>query len=72
MKIKGKNLDNWLCFYLCERGVLAEVAGYKCYVCTDIDLTEQALSNLDRDVYKIFVIGIWRFHPSFSTAVWNI
>ena len=40
--------------------------------CTDIDLTEQALSSLDRDVYKIFVIRIWRIHPSFSTAVWNI
>ena len=40
--------------------------------CTYIDWTEQALSSLDRDVYKIFIIGIWRIYPSFSTAVWNI
>ena len=72
MKIKGKNLDNWLRFYLSERRVLVEVAGCKCYFCTDIDLTEYALSSLYRDVYKIFVIGIWRIHPSFSIAVWNI
>ena len=58
MKMGGKNLDNWLCFYLSERRVLAEVAGYKYYFCTDIDLTEHALSSLDRDVYKIVVIGI--------------
>ena len=31
--------------------------------CTEIDLTEQALSSLDRDVFKIFIIGIWRIHP---------
>ena len=36
--------------------------------CTDIDLTEQALSSLDKDVYKIFISRIWRTHPSFSTA----
>ena len=34
--------------------------------CTDIDLTEQALSSLDRDVYEIFIFGIWRIHPSFQ------
>ena len=28
--------------------------------CTDIDLTEQALSSLDRDVYKIFIIGAFQ------------
>ena len=39
--------------------------------CNDIDLTEQALSSLDIDVFKIFIIGIWRIHPSFSTAVWS-
>ena len=39
--------------------------------CTDIGLTEQALSSLDGDVYKIFIIGIWRIHPTFSTAVWH-
>ena len=72
MKIKGKSLDNWLCFYLSERRVFAEAAGCKCYFCTDIDVTEQALSSLDKHVYKAFVIGIWRIHPSFSTAVWNI
>ena len=32
--------------------------------CNEIYWTEQALSNLDR-VYKIFIIGIWRIHPSF-------
>ena len=71
---EGKNLDNWLCFYLSERRVLAEAAGYKCYFCTDIDLIEHAFSSLDRDVCKIFVIGIWRIHPSSSTVVcnWNI
>ena len=31
MKIQGKTLDNWLCFYLSEGCVLAEVAGCKCY-----------------------------------------
>ena len=40
--------------------------------CTDIDLTGQTLSSLDRDVDKIFIIGIWRIRPRFSTAVWNI
>ena len=29
IKIKGKTLDNWLCFYLSERRVLAETAGCK-------------------------------------------
>ena len=29
--------------------------------CTDIDFTEQPLSSLDRDVYKIFIIGILQF-----------
>ena len=31
IKIKGKTLDNWLCFYLSERRVFAEVAAYKTY-----------------------------------------
>ena len=31
LKIKGKTLDNWLCFYLSERRVLVEVAGCKSY-----------------------------------------
>ena len=30
-KKKGKTLDNWLCFYLSERHVLAEVANCKSY-----------------------------------------
>ena len=34
--------------------------------CTDIDLTEQALSSLDRDVYKIFIIGICEFILAFQ------
>ena len=28
--------------------------------CTDIDLTEQAFSSPDVDVYKIFILGIQR------------
>ena len=31
IKIKGKTLHNWLCFYLSERRVFAEVAGCKSY-----------------------------------------
>ena len=26
--------------------------------CTDIDLTEQEFSNMERDVYEILVVGI--------------
>ena len=40
--------------------------------CTDIDLTREALSSVARDVYKIFIIRIWRIRPSFSTAVLKI
>ena len=59
IKIKEKILDNWLCFYLSERRVLAEVAGCKGYFAgTDTELTEQVFSSVDRDVYKIIIIGI--------------
>ena len=37
--------------------------------CTDIDLTEQKFSSLNRDVYKLFIIEIERIHLGFSTAV---
>ena len=47
---------------------MAEVAGCKA-ICTDTDLTEQGFSSVERDVYEIFIVGIWRIHPSFSTAV---
>ena len=40
--------------------------------CTDTDFTEQAFSHVERHTYEVFIIGIWRIHPSFSTAVWNI
>ena len=72
MKIKGKTLDNWLCFYLSERRVLAEVCKLQNLFCTNTDLTEQSFSNMERDVYEILIVGIWRIHPGFSTAVWNI
>ena len=39
---------------------------------TDTDLTEQGFSSVERDIYEIFIIGIQRIHPSFSTAVWNL
>ena len=40
--------------------------------CTDIDLTEQEFSSLDKDIYKLFITEIYRIHPGFSTAVCNI
>ena len=40
IKIKGKTLDNWLCFYLSEPRILAEAAGCKsCFALTLISQT---------------------------------
>ena len=40
--------------------------------CTDTDFTEQAFSHVERHAYEVFIVEIYRIHPSFSTAVWNI
>ena len=55
---KVMTLDNWLCFYLSERRVLAEVTGCKSYICTDTDLIAQAFSGVERDVYEVFILAI--------------
>ena len=56
-KTKGKTLDNWLHFCLSER-VLAEVVGCRNYFALTHDLTEHVFSNVERDVYEVFIIGI--------------
>ena len=40
--------------------------------CTDTDFTDQAYSPVERHAYELFIVEIWRIHPSFSTVVWNI
>ena len=50
--MKGKTLDIWLHFYLPERSCRLQKL-----FCTDTDLTENAFSSVEREVYEVFIVG---------------
>ena len=40
--------------------------------CTDTDLTEQSLSNMERHVYEILIVEIEQIHPELQFGTYEV